>query len=109
MSYVQPDSIVLCFLSSDPDRRRYEVDLAKELRSKKLGRLIAVGDGDPTVFHEVVTTGASGLPDYLRTPAEIVFPQLLAFHLSLKLGLNPDNPSPGGVINRVVKGVVIYD
>ncbi len=56
-----------------------------------------------------MTTGASGLADYLRTPAEIVFPQLLAFHLSLRLGLNPDSPSPGGVINRVVEGVVIYD
>ena len=56
MSYVQPDSIVLCFLSSDPARRRYEVDLAKELRSKKLGRLIAVGEGDPEVFHDVITT-----------------------------------------------------
>jgi tagatose-6-phosphate ketose/aldose isomerase len=49
------------------------------------------------------------LADYLRTPAEIVFPQLLAFHLGLRLGLNPDSPSPGGVIHRVVEGVIIYD
>ncbi len=30
-------------------------------------------------------------------------------YLGLRLGLDPDNPSPGGVINRVVQGVVIYD
>jgi tagatose-6-phosphate ketose/aldose isomerase len=111
LSFLEPDSVVLCFLSSDAGRRRYEIDLVKELRSKKLGRLVALGapEGDAGLFDEVVTTGASGLPDYLRTPAEIVFPQLLAYHTSLRLGLNPDNPSPGGVINRVVQGVVIYD
>ena len=111
MSFVQPDSLVLAILSSDPARRRYEIDLVRELRAKKLGRLIALGaaDGEAGLFDEVVTTGASGLADYLRTPAEIVFPQLLAFHLSLRLGLNPDSPSPDGVINRVVEGVVIYD
>jgi hypothetical protein len=27
----------------------------------------------------------------------------------LRLGLNPDSPSPSGVINRVVQGVVIYE
>ncbi len=111
MSFVRPDTIVLCFLSSDPDRRRYELDLVRELRGKGLGRLIAAGDpgSDGPLFDEAVTTPASGLPDYLRSPAEIVFPQLLAFHLSLRLGLDPDSPSPGGVINRVVQGVTIYD
>ncbi len=111
LSFIEKDSPVLCFLSSEPARRCYEIDLVKELRAKKLGRLVALGaaDGEEALFDMVVTTGASSLPDALRTPAEIVFPQLLAFHLSLRLGLNPDNPSPGGVINRVVQGVVIYD
>lgn len=109
MSFVEKDSIVLCFLSSDARRRRYELDLAAELREKKLGRLVALGAGPPAgLFEHVICTEASGLPDYLRTPAEIVFPQLLAYHLSGKLGLDPDNPSPGGVINRVVQGVTIY-
>jgi tagatose-6-phosphate ketose/aldose isomerase len=51
---------------------------------------------------------APELPDHLRTPFEIVFPQLLAYHLSLAMGLNPDNPSPDGIINRVVNGVTLY-
>ena len=38
----------------------------------------------------------------------ITLPQLLGYHLSLARGLDPDNPSPGGVINRVVQGVVIH-
>jgi tagatose-6-phosphate ketose/aldose isomerase len=111
MSFVEPDSIVLCFLSSDAEHRRYEIDLVRELRGKGLGRLIAIGDpgGDRGLFDDAATSSASSLPDYLRTPAEIVFPQLLAFYLSRRLGLDPDSPSPGGVINRVVQGVVIYD
>jgi tagatose-6-phosphate ketose/aldose isomerase len=111
MTFLEPDSFVLCFLSSDAGRRRYEMDLVRELRAKGLGRVVALGcpDGGAALFDEVVTTDASGLPDYLRTPAEIVFPQLLAYHLSLRLGLDPDSPSPGGVINRVVQGVTIYD
>lgn len=110
LSFIQEDSIVLCFLSSDARRRRYEIDLVCELHAKKLGRLVALGGGVPAgLFEHVVCTEASALPDYLRTPAEIVFPQLLAYHLSLRLGLNPDSPSPGGVINRVVQGVTIYE
>jgi tagatose-6-phosphate ketose/aldose isomerase len=50
-----------------------------------------------------------GGPDELRTPFEIVGPQLLGYHLSLRGGLDPDNPSLNGVINRVVRGVTIYD
>ncbi len=111
MSFVEAETWMLCFISSDPLRRRYELDLVRELRAKKLGRLIAIGvpGGEGRLFDEVITTGASTLPDSLRTPAEIVFPQLVAYHASLHLGFDPDNPSPGGVINRVVEGVRIYE
>jgi tagatose-6-phosphate ketose/aldose isomerase len=47
-------------------------------------------------------------PDEFRTPFEILIPQLLGYHLSLRQGLNPDNPSPDGVITRVVQGVKIH-
>ena len=45
----------------------------------------------------------------LRAPFEIVFPQLVAYHLSRTLGMNPDLSSPRGVINRVVQGVRLHD
>jgi tagatose-6-phosphate ketose/aldose isomerase len=44
----------------------------------------------------------------LRTPFEIVAAQLFGYHLSLSKGIDPDNPSPGGVISRVVRGVAIH-
>ncbi len=111
MSFLEPDTLVLCFLSSSAKRRPYELDLVSELRAKGLGRLVALGrvESGGAPFDEVIATPASALADELRTPAEIVFAQLLAYHLSLRLGLDPDNPSPGGVINRVVAGVRIYE
>lgn len=111
MSFVEPDSLVLCLISSSARRQRYELDVVRELRAKGLGRLVALAPAevDPKDFDEVFSTQASSLPDELRTPAEIVFAQLLAYHMSLRLGLDPDNPSPGGVINRVVAGVRIYE
>jgi len=110
MSFLEPDTLILCFLSSSAERRQYETDLVRELRAKKLGRLVALGqpETDSHLFEAVVTTPAASLSDWLRTPAEIVFAQLLGYHLSLRLGLDPDNPSPGRVITRVVEGVRIY-
>ncbi len=111
MSFLRTDTLVVSILSSDPLRRQYEDDLLAELHQKKLGRIVVIAhdDASPPVFAEVVPAVAPELPDELRTPFEIVFPQLLAYHMSLRAGLNPDNPSPGGVITRVVQGVRIHE
>ena len=105
MSFLRPDSLVLCVLSSDAEKRRYEEDLIRELRQKKLGHLIIVGERTSVgeLGDEFVPGMAQDLPDDLRAPFEIVFPQLLAYFLSLASHLDPDNPSPDGVITRVVQ------
>jgi D-galactosamine 6-phosphate deaminase/isomerase len=109
MSYVRADTLVLCLLSNDPVRRLYEVDLIRELRTKKLGYLAGIAESPgKDLFDDVIPAILPDGPDDLRTPFEIVLPQLLGFHLSLQVGRNPDNPSPDGVINRVVQGVTIH-
>ena len=110
MSFLAEDTLVLSVLSSDPKIRRYEEDLLIELRNKKLGYLVSVIHENPAriISDEQVPACAADLPDFLRTPFEIVFPQLLAYHLSLRAGLNPDNPSPQGIITRVVQGFQIH-
>ena len=110
MSFVRSDTLVLCLLSQDPLRRLYEQDLLRELRAKKIGYLVGIADPAETGewFDAVIPAIAPRLPDALRTPFEVIAPQLLGYHLSLLKGMNPDNPSPGGVINRVVQGVVIH-
>lgn len=110
MSFVKPDTLVVCLLSSDPVRRSYEVDLVGELRAKKIGYLVGIADPADSegLFDEIIPAIAPQENDALRTPYEIVGPQLLGYYLSLGIGLNPDNPSPSGVINRVVQGVRIH-
>lgn len=110
MSFVKPDTFVLCLLSTDPMRRSYELDLIGELRSKKIGYLVGIAEPDASdqLFDEKMPAIASQEDDALRTPYAIVGPQLLGYHLSLRIGLNPDNPSPDGIINRVVRGVKIH-
>jgi tagatose-6-phosphate ketose/aldose isomerase len=110
MSFAKPDTLILCLLSSDPVRRLYEADLIEELRAKKIGQLIGIADPADSkgLFDEVIPAIAPQANDALRTPYEIVGPQLLGYYLSLRIGLNPDNPSPAGVINRVVQGVRIH-
>lgn len=110
MSFVKADTLVLCLLSSDPVRRRYEIDLVHELREKRIGHLVGIAGPaeSESLFDEIVPAVTPETDDSLRTPFEILGPQLLGYHLSLRIGLNPDNPSPEGVINRVVQGVKIY-
>ncbi|MEP6830871.1 MAG: tagatose-6-phosphate ketose isomerase, partial [Rhizomicrobium sp.] len=110
MSFVRGDTLVLALLSSDPLRRLYEQDLLRELRAKKIGYLVGITDIDKPdeLFDAVIPAMAPGLPDELRTPFEIVAAQLFGYHLALSRGIDPDNPSPGGVINRVVRGVTIH-
>jgi tagatose-6-phosphate ketose/aldose isomerase len=110
MSFLRSNTLVLCLLSNDPVRRLYELDLVRELRSKGLGYLVAIGGSkeQEEEFDEVVPAVLPEAPDDLRTPFEILVPQLLGYYLSLSIGLNPDNPSPDGVINRVVQGVKIH-
>lgn len=111
MAMVHPDTLVVAFLSADASRRRYEVDLLRELRAKGLGALtLAVADSSEELSDltdVMVPLGMPGIPDDLRPPVYVVTAQLLALFLSLEMGLAPDTPS-AGVINRVVQGVTIY-
>lgn len=108
MSFLRADTLVICFLSSNPNRRLYEEDLIRELRRKSLGRIVVVG-GDCGLNEVALPAQAADLPDYLRVPFEIPFAQLIAYHLSLAAGLNPDNPSPEGIITRVVPEFQLHE
>ena len=39
MSYIHDDTLVVAYLSSDPNLRAYEIDLLRESDQKKLGLL----------------------------------------------------------------------
>jgi tagatose-6-phosphate ketose/aldose isomerase len=110
MSFARPDTLVLCLLSSDPVRRLYEADLISEIRSKGIGYIVGIAGPNDSggLFDDVIPAVAPRADDALRTPYEIIGPQLLGYYSSLGIGLNPDNPSPDGIINRVVRDFKIH-
>ncbi|GIE78596.1 tagatose-6-phosphate ketose isomerase [Actinoplanes philippinensis] len=105
-----PGTLAAIFVSGDAYRRAYDLDLARELiGSLGADRVVLIGDsthGLDTLHWHVPRE--PGLPDAVWAAAAIIPAQLAALACSLALGHTPDNPFPGGEVNRVVRGVVIH-
>lgn len=113
MSGVHGDTLVVCFLSSDPGVRAYEVDVLREMDQKRLGlaRIIAGQDvpedlacaGDLVVPYQCLDLADEDLP-----VLDVMVGQLLALFRCLQEGLRPDSPSEAGVIRRVVQSFTLH-
>jgi tagatose-6-phosphate ketose/aldose isomerase len=114
MSYVHEDTLVVCFLSSDPTLRAYEADLLRELDQKELGLLkVMLGEGIPGELgcQSDVLLECKGLEqvgDENFPVIDVIAGQLLAFFRCLEEGLRPDSPSEDGVISRVVQTFALH-
>ena len=111
------DATLLVYLfSDDQNSRNYEYDLVRQINQTKKGiAQIAISHKpvsiDGMTFDLNVCFGeehGSEVEIEYLCIAEILLAQLLGYHKSLDLGLNPDNPSLSGTISRVVEGVKIY-
>ena len=109
MSFVQDDTLIVCGLSCDSTMRAYELDLLRELDRKRLGLCkVIIGENIPDSAvregDEVIECrGLTEIGDEEAPTVDVVVAQLLAFFRCLEEGLQPDSPSEGGVINRVVE------
>jgi tagatose-6-phosphate ketose/aldose isomerase len=114
MSFVDSETLIVGFLSSDSMLRAYETDLIRELDQKKLGMLkVVVGGNIPNeiISAKDVAVECPGLGDICDddTPViHVIVGQLLAFFRCLGEGLHPDAPSKSGVITRVVPGFKLH-
>ena len=110
LSVLRRETPVLCLTSSDPNKLRYETDLVEDLRARELGRICVIGGKSASNLpcDLFVPASAPMLPDRLRTPFEIPFAQMVAYHCGLRAGIDPDNPSPDGTVTRVVRPFVIH-
>ena len=114
MSLIHSDTLVVCFLSSDPQIRAYESDLIRELSRKQLGlgKLI-FGERIPKDLAgaaDVVVecAGGASLSDEDWPVLDVIVGQVLAFFRCRKEGFQPDSPSSDGVIQRVVQGFALH-
>ena len=114
MSGVRPETLIVCFLSSDPLVRAYELDLIAELNRKGLGmQKVLVGDDIPREIAMpgdlvVECPGMGTLGDENVPVLHVLVGQILGFFCCLRVGLKPDSPSDEGVISRVVESFTIH-
>ncbi len=113
MSAIDDKTLFVSFLSRDPRRRNYEIDLLREIRTKHLGQVrvvvSSIFDDELDQLADVVfCLNSPKLSDEYRPPVDVILAQLLGVFSSLKLGLKPDSPSPNGAISRVVNHLNIY-
>lgn len=110
-------SVVVLFMSQDPYTRKYDLDILRELGVADTGlKVIGVAEREETELNkladwviEVNFEEENMGSDFHLALLYVIFAQVLAMKKSIQLGITPDNPSPGGAINRVVQGVTIYD
>jgi tagatose-6-phosphate ketose/aldose isomerase len=115
LSAIDQETLVVGFVAGEPGRRSYELDLLQEVREKKLAKGIVViaqkiSLNDEKITREIgaVVPLELAVADCYRPPVDVFIGQLLGLFASIKLGLKPDTPSPGGAISRVVSKVRIY-
>jgi tagatose-6-phosphate ketose/aldose isomerase len=109
-SVLDERTVAIIFPSGDPYTRRYDDDITREL-VESLGRerVLVIGSDAPAGAGEWPIPGTNHLPDALRAIVAAIPAQSIALACSLAQGLTPDNPFPGGEVNRVVRGVVIHE
>lgn len=111
-SFINEQTVVFGFVNNHTYTRQYDLDILEEIASDQIAQsTIAIGQRKEKNFSgkNVVLNSDFLLPDaYLAFPM-IVFAQTVALLASIKVNNLPDTPSESGTVNRVVKGVRIYD
>ena len=114
LSSVDSHTLFVAFLSSEPRKRGYELDLLREIDRKRLGRARAVitaqggEDAASLVDYTLSLESADTFSDYYRPILDVILSQLLGLFASMRSGLRPDQPSPAGTITRVVAPIKLY-
>jgi tagatose-6-phosphate ketose/aldose isomerase len=115
LSAIDDKTLVVGFVSGERGRRSYELDLLEEVRDKKLAKgivmispKISLDDEQRLAKIGAVLPLELSVADCYRPPVDVFIGQLFGLFASIKLGLKPDAPSPGGAISRVVSKVRIY-
>ncbi len=113
-SIINDNTLTVAYLSDDAYRRRYELDLIKEMAGQRKGNKIAVvynkdcEEVKELADYTLQFNVGEAMENVMLGLDFIMFAQTLAVMKSLSMGITPDNPCPTGEVNRVVKGVILY-
>lgn len=108
-SFVDENTLVISFVSSNPYTRLYDLDILDEIANDKIAKkIIGISNSKLDRDYELIFE-EEGLDDVYLSLAYIIVAQIIALVTSLRVGNTPDNPSRTHTVNRVVKGVTIHD
>ena len=108
-SFVDENTLVISFVSSNPYTRLYDLDILDEIANDKIAKkIIGISNSKLARDYELIFE-EDGLDDVYLCLAYIIIGQIIALVTSLRVGNTPDNPSRTHTVNRVVKGVTIHD
>ena len=108
-SFVDENTLVISFVSSNPYTRLYDLDILDEIANDKIAKkIIGISNSKLDRDYELIFE-EDGLDDVYLCPAYIIIGQIIALVTSLRVGNTPDNPSRTHTVNRVVKGVTIHE
>ena len=113
-SFVDDGTLVVLYLSDDAFARKYELDLLREMSRERRGDKLLAISGQPCGEAQALADAyycfgnSASHENGLLAPEFVLVAQMLALRKSLSMRIDPDNPNPAGIVNRVVRGVNIY-
>lgn len=113
-SVVDDSTLTICYISDDEYTRQYDKDIVNEMCAHRQGnKVVAVMNHvDKDIAEEVDAYYAfdlNGTYDSIYLGfAFITLAQIVSLKKSIQVGIAPDTPNPAGLVNRVVKGVIIH-
>lgn len=114
-SIVNDNTLIFIYMSDDEYTRKYDMDMIKELHGNpgnhKVITISKSYDKELEKYSDCniyLTNENVDINEAYLSIVYILYAQIFALKSSLQQGIEPDNPSPDGVVNRVVKGVTIY-
>lgn len=113
-SIINDGTLTVVYVSDDPYKRQYELDLIKEMSGQRKKNRIAAIVNNPCedlknlVDYVVEMKIGISLENVLLGLDFLLFAQTIAVLKSISTGITSDNPCPTGEVNRVVEGVTLY-
>jgi tagatose-6-phosphate ketose/aldose isomerase len=110
---LNPKTLTVHFISNNKHTARYDTDLLNELYNQRDGNKTTALHNESTPVQADLTVPYSASKYTLCADVAVglqglLFMQLLSSFTSVKTGIPTDNPSPSGLVNRVVQGVTVY-
>lgn len=104
-AFVNANTRVYVLISSDAHTQRYDLDIAREIRSQ-YGNASVITIGPRAVGCDLAFDTVGN--DCWSVVLYVLFAQYIAMSWSHTMGLNVDNPFLDGNLTRVVSGVTLY-